>query len=565
MMNYSILKCCAKLVSGTALAISAFSAQADYLYDFPFKGQNFSDYEKLYTFKHADSTSQKHGFDISGKRFNFGTGKWTSLKGNVDEDKNENRVIYEKSIYAMRSGTVVGCWRSAPENPRVKNGSDYLKDEQGEYILDDEGNKISSPERLWIHPRLRDVANRTIPKAGNHLLIKHADNSYALYAHMVPGSIPYKFCPRTESNYDELGLSSIPGSDYPDITGISPTRSYTLTVNKGDKIGEVGNSGNSTGPHLHVHVAEGEVGGNTGIPIKFRRGIAAKYESSKKHPSWVSFAGKEVKTSWSGTDSTATLIWPARSLGSQYVRHGFNSDGYSGLFKHLVDSGFKIDWFDGFTVGNTTRYNMIWKPVNIGWRHYSRKTSSGYQSVFNKAVDDGYVPTHVESYNTPYGVRYSAIFEKKSTGFLARHNISYNEHMNTYNQAKNLGMSPTSISVVSVNGERRYTVLYQKRNIGSWSIRSQMTSSQYNTTFADMKANNKFPVYLNSYVHNGTVYYTAVFASKPESNYVGAKHGLTASGFQSYFNYYSGYGYLTKLITGIDGYNYTHYAGVWRK
>ena len=537
-------------------------AQSTYLYDFPFKGEDFGDYEKLYTFEHADTVTQKHGFDISGRKYNLPKTKWSRLKGDVDESKNENRAGYNKPIYAMRDGVVAACWRSAPENPRVKNNSDYKVDEQGEYLLDEKGNWISKDEREWIHWRLRDHSTRSIPKAGNHLIIQHDDGTYALYAHMIPGTIPFELCPRNASTFVEAGIYSAPEDDWPTVTGISPTRTYPLRVEKGQRIGRMGNSGESTGPHLHVHVAKGPIGDAVAEPIKFKRGMVSLLDHDDPYGDWQSFKGSVIPTNIS---ENGILVWAPRSLSAQYVRHGFASPGFSALFDHLSDSGFKLSWFDGFTSGSTTRYNQIWKPADTYWRAYSRKTSSGYQSVFNQAKADGYVPVHVDSYNTPYGVRYAAIFEKKSMSYIARHGLTYQEHMNTYNEAKSKGMSPVSISVVSTGGQRRYTVLYHKKYIGAWSIRSQMTSSQYNQTYADMKAANKYPVYLNAYMHDGTAYYTAVFASKPVSNAVGAKHGLTASGFQSYYNSYSSLNYLTSLIAGLDGYGATRYAGVWRR
>ena len=38
----------------------------------------------------------------------------------MDDPKNESYVNYNKPFYAMRDGTVMGCWRNAPDNPRPK-------------------------------------------------------------------------------------------------------------------------------------------------------------------------------------------------------------------------------------------------------------------------------------------------------------------------------------------------------------------------------------------------------------------------------------------------------------
>jgi murein DD-endopeptidase MepM/ murein hydrolase activator NlpD len=65
------------------------------------------------------------------------------------------------------------------------------------------------------------LTNETI--AGNHVMIKLADRQYAVYGHMIPGSIKVK-----------VG----------DI------------VKKGDVLGKLGNTGRSDVPHLHFQISD---------------------------------------------------------------------------------------------------------------------------------------------------------------------------------------------------------------------------------------------------------------------------------------------------------------------
>ncbi len=86
-----------------------------------------------------------------------------------------------------------------------------------------------------LAPPERDTVNR----AGNHVVIQPQDsNCYLLLAHLQQGSV----CIRQGEN-----------------------------VRAGDLVGRVGNSGNTTEPHLHIHCAtlDGEdyVGGGEGKPI----------------------------------------------------------------------------------------------------------------------------------------------------------------------------------------------------------------------------------------------------------------------------------------------------------
>ncbi len=59
---------------------------------------------------------------------------------------------------------------------------------------------------------------------GNHIVLSLPDGTYALYAHLKPGSLMVK------------------AGD---------------TVTKGQKLAEVGNTGNTSAPHLHFHVMDG--------------------------------------------------------------------------------------------------------------------------------------------------------------------------------------------------------------------------------------------------------------------------------------------------------------------
>jgi murein DD-endopeptidase MepM/ murein hydrolase activator NlpD len=71
---------------------------------------------------------------------------------------------------------------------------------------------------------------------GNHVIIDIGGGYYAFYAHLKPGSIRVREGQR---------------------------------VKRGDVIGLVGNSGNSTEPHLHFHISDGNSPlGSEGVPYR---------------------------------------------------------------------------------------------------------------------------------------------------------------------------------------------------------------------------------------------------------------------------------------------------------
>ena len=518
--------------SAAMLALAAFASSASaVIYDMPFKGENFSDHEKLFTRDHAQTTSQKHGYDISGRRYDFNNDRWTSVYGTVDQynaaPTNSKKVVYNKKIYAMRSGKIVGCWRNAPQNPRPKLSGD---------------SNVTKP---WLHSKLKDGL---MPGGGNMLWIEHSDGSRMLYAHMVTGTISASLCPNNAQYFPA------PKGNSSEFIYVGVPEEQQVSVTKGQYLGRVGNSGSSTGPHLHIHLQNSR---GVGQKIDFRRGIASPVSNNNPYGTWTRFAGGTIPNG-------DRLLWAPRTVRTQYVRHGFKSEGFQAMFSHLADSGYKPTWLDGYSVNNKTHYNMVWKPANLQWRAYAGRSSASYQNAFDQAVSDGYVPVHVDSHKSKYGPRFTAIFEKKNLATLAKHNISYAQHINVLNQAKSLGMSPASISVLSNNGQRRYTVLYHKKNIGPWTISSQLSSAGYQNKVEQQKALGKRPIYLNSYVHNGSVNYTAVFAKYPLVSWKG-RHGKTASSFQSYFNSYTSQGYITDVVAGIDGYSAHRFGGLWHK
>jgi hypothetical protein len=96
--------------------------------------------------------------------------------------------------------------------------------------------KDSIPENVpGINSRAVPITLETV--GGNHVIIDIGGGRYAFYAHLEPGSIRVKKGDR---------------------------------VTRGQVIGLVGNSGNSTEPHLHFHVSDGNSPlGSEGVPYRY--------------------------------------------------------------------------------------------------------------------------------------------------------------------------------------------------------------------------------------------------------------------------------------------------------
>jgi len=501
------------------LLCSALQAQT---YAFPFKGEDLPAGVRISTGSHADGI-QAQGRDIGALKY-LGNSKWTDrVDGDNNNKANNNYVVYGMEFYAMQDGEVCGCWRNAPENP-----------------------KAHLTER---HP---DFDKKLIIGGGNHLWIKHADGSYALYAHAIPGTIPAAICPNNKTVFDK------PHSGYygaPDIaTEVLIPEGSRPKVKKGQFLGKVGNSGASSGPHLHVHIEKG----GKAMPMTFERGLSKPRTdlTADINGGWTRFAGKTLPEG-------KILIFPARTVTSEYARHGLPDEDFQRMFDHLADSGFEPEWLDGYSMNGNGYFNMTWRPKANTWSAFAGLTAAAYQTEFNKATGAGMQPTFVDSYTLGGSVRYNAIFKKVSGGFLAKHGISAAQHDAVMDEAKNKGLYPVNISVASVNNQLSYTALYRSTNIGSWQIRSQVKESDYQTLFNENNTAGRMPVYLNGYRHNGQNYLSCVFASK--SGTWDARHGMSSAEYQTEFNNNTGAGFLTKVCAGMDGNGSHRFAGVWRK
>ena len=93
---------------------------------------------------------------------------------------------------------------------------------------------------------------------GNHIVLDLGGGKYALYAHLKPGSVKVK------------------AGD---------------TVKRGQVMGIVGNTGNTSAPHLHFHVMDGpSTLGSNGLPY-----LIDEFESNEKAPSTEAFDKAEIE------------------------------------------------------------------------------------------------------------------------------------------------------------------------------------------------------------------------------------------------------------------------------
>ena len=534
------------------LTFSSFFASTNaqgQVYDLPLFANDLKAGERYFTRDHTVTTTQKYAYDITARRLE--KGDWTSLKSGVSDDahwknpKNSNYFVYGKPFYAMKAGTVIACWRKAPQNPRPKRP--------------EEDGDVPTSEKGWIHKNLKD---KLMPGGGNQLWVLHDDGSRALYAHAQTSSIPSSLCPKTKTKFsaprdkdndpvDENGM-------YPEIALLPAQRKR---IKAGQFLGKIGNSGSSTGPHLHTHVEKKNSKGDwVAVRTKFRRGMSTPWNGGKADiGKWTSFSGKVITRG-------DVLFWPPTRLGGEFARHKASTASFQRVFKHLANSGFWPKIIDGYSVGGKAYLNHVWEPAKGGWRAHWGQSASALQKNLNKAKADGYAPVYVESYHDRGKVRYTTIYHKNKKGkWRMRHDLDSKGHQSVFNKAKSDGLKPVSVAVVSTGGQLRYTALYRSDSQGKWSLKSRVRESEYQGVVnTELKAG-RLPICLCGYKHKGSTYYSVIFSSKFGKN-VRARHKMSSSGYQKEYTRALKDGLHTQTVTAFDGAKSEHrFAAAWVK
>lgn len=169
-------------------------------------------------------------------------GKWIAI-GGYKGTVGHRRTLFpiDNSLYSAQRYAIDwlridenGFTRKAGDKSTLTNSASYG---QPVYAVADAtvyGVTDRFPEQTPYKPTGED---RYSYPAGNSVVLDLGNNRYAMYAHLKPGSIKVKTGDR---------------------------------VKRGDVIAELGNSGNSTSPHLHMHVTDSpSILGSSGVPYVF--------------------------------------------------------------------------------------------------------------------------------------------------------------------------------------------------------------------------------------------------------------------------------------------------------
>ncbi len=399
--------------------------------------------------------------------------------------ENSDFRVYGKPIRAMADGEVVHFLNECPDNPKPLS-----------WTSEEDLNEKSAQQKkdYW------GAYDAQHGGAGNHFYIQHG-SEIMLYAHMQKGSLTKKF----------LAVGA--------------------KVKAGEKLGLAGNSGSSSGPHLHIHAIKGtqaETGPLRPIILKDAWAIDNDLIMEANQRGFWSRLDKR------GIPEGSTVDWwkgdcfisPSPKLPDwpEIVNLQVNEGSYQGVFNNMKAKGFRPVLIDGFTWMNLTWFNVIFRPAT-GVTYEARHGMDGseYQAEFNTWVKDKkYRLTHVESYWSVARGRicYAALFEKSpGPEFAAYHGRSKADHEGLIETLKGQGFAPSEVSVVSAGGQRSYTARWEKKDAGAWEIRSTLSPAEFDNKFDTNHTNGLYLVSCDAYWHDNALNLAGVWHSKAPSVY----------------------------------------------
>lgn len=488
----------------------------------PFSTSDFGEDEFVSGYSMHGGGSQVFAYDLGVAAFE--NKDWRGLLPNKDGSENDHFRIWGKPVKAMADGTVLHFENNIPNNWKPDGSDAGMKKQKDE---------------LW--------GSFDYGGGGNHFYIKHG-KVVALYAHMQKGSLSKSLLKKG------------------------------ATVRKGAMLGKAGNSGNSSGPHLHIHIKayknDSEPEGGAFRPLLFNTGyVIGKefYKTPKSNIHWSRLNAQGIPGA-KGKASFVAMEHPYCSYPTTWgevAKHGISNENYQTEFDKIWTCGYYPIWVDGFDVNGKTYFNTIFRPSkNVAWVARHNMTGAKYQAEFDKWAKAGYRLININSYLLHGKLRYAAIWKKdNSVKWMAYHGRSLSWHEANFEKHHKAGWVPVNVSCVYKSSKTFVAALWEKKKTGGFYLRPAMDLQAFKNYFKEYTAIKKFKlVYLDAYVKKGKPYLSGIWHKKASDyNAWWEKHHLSGSQYQSQYSSMLSKGCLTRCVAGYEDGNKARYEGIWAK
>lgn len=220
-----------------------------------------------------------------------------------------------------------------------------------------------------------------------------------------------------------------------------------------------------------------------------------------------------------GNESRYAGIWELKPSPPWVARVNLTSSEYQNAFNVYVSEGFRLVLVNGYTVEGEDRYAAIWDKSPSGpWFARYGLTFADYQAEFNSSVQEGYRLRHVSGYTVRDEVRYATIWEKTndSTAWTAHVALSSAAFLRQFDIALRQGYRLTDISGYGVGNKDYYATIWEQKGGPAWAARYNLTSGMFQSAFDIALAQRNILKVLNGYTVAGSDRYNAIWEHVPD-------------------------------------------------
>jgi len=200
------------------------------------------------------------------------------------------------------------------------------------------------------------------------------------------------------------------------------------------------------------------------------------------------------------------------------------------------------------------------------WEARHGMTSAQYQTTFDSLVGQGYRLNYVTGYTINNVAIFAAVWEKKSSpAWVAHHGMTSTDYQNKFNTYTSQGYRLVLVNGYTVNGIDNYVAIWDKSPSGSWIARHGMTSSQYQSYFNTYTGQGYRLKHVSGYEIGTEARYAAIWEKTSDTSAWVARHGMTSAEYQTQFDNLTGLGYRLTLVSGYQVGSTDYYAAIWEK
>jgi hypothetical protein len=365
--------------------------------------------------RHAeDNNFQRYAYDLTVQQWDGSS--WTSTKQGTTGTHKTDSLTFDRPVYAMSDGLVIGCNRGAPDNdPADKKGN------------------VPGGNLLWVR----------------------TGNETTLYAHLKQNSIPFSLCPFTDDKEHQLGDPN------QDLAGNAQYR-----IHAGQLLAHTGNSGfsRSGGSHIHMHTFMGLPavwgGSETGIdadarPLEFVNVRVQEATSSNVGPSsWNEITSRKLLPYNTRLEPNGCDFDPSSVAGKQEVMNlAVPGKCFLQMTNAMAQESARPVYIDVHGTGSSSNSTTVWRPADgTASALLAGLDDAGLQSARQTWVNgNGFRILQLEAYAEGGVIKHAVIFVKGPSGGVqfAQADMSEQTLQTVFNTQTGLGFVPVNISAGS--------------------------------------------------------------------------------------------------------------------